>query len=163
MEFINLKTQYSRIQQNINDRINAVLKHGKYISGPEVQELEECLAEFVGVKHCIGVSSGTDALLIALMALDVKHGDEVITSPFSFISSAEVISFVSAIPVFVDINPDTYNIDPNKIKDAITSRTKAIMPVSLYGQCADFDEINSITDQSNISVIEDAPQSFGAT
>ena len=163
MEFIDLKSQYSRIQQNINNRINTVLEHGKYILGPEVQELEECLADFVGVKHCIGVSSGTDALLIALMALEIKQGDEVITSPFSFISTAEVIALIGATPVFVDIEPRTYNIDPSKIRDAITDKTKAIMPVSLYGQCAEFDEINNIASQFNLPVIEDAAQSFGAT
>lgn len=163
MEFIDLKAQYTRIEQEINRRIKTVLEHGKYILGPEVQELEERLAAYVGVRHCIGVSSGTDALLISLMALGIGPGDEVIVPSFSFIATAEVILLLGSTPVFVDIDPRTYNIDPNRIREAINKKTKAIIPVSLYGQCADFDEINKIAQKHQLSVIEDAAQSFGAT
>ena len=163
MDFIDLKTQYARIEDDVNHRIKKVLEHGRYILGPEVQELEESLAEFVGVKHCIGVSSGTDALLISLMALEIQPGEEIITSAFSFIATAEVIALLGVKPVFVDINPRTYNIDTDKLNEAITENTKAIIPVSLYGQCADFDEINKIAKEHAIPVIEDAAQSFGAT
>ncbi len=132
--------------------------------GPEVKELEERLASFTGSKHCITVASGTEALLISLMALDLKPGDEVITTPFTFVATAEVIVLLGAIPVFVDIEPDTCNIDVTQIEAKITSRTRAIMPVSLYGQVADMDEINAIAARhGNIPVIEDAAQSFGAT
>ena len=158
-----MKAQYARIENDVNHRIKKVLEHGRYILGPEVQELEESLADFVDVKHCIGVSSGTDALLIALMALEIQPGDEVVTSAFSFIATAEVIALLGAKPVFVDINPRTYNIDFDNLNDAITENTKAIIPVSLYGQCADFDEINKIANEYSIPVIEDAAQSFGAT
>mgnify|MGYP000959228400 CR=1 FL=1 len=163
MEFIDLKIQYSQIHESVNQRIQKVLDHGKYIMGPEVAELEEKLADFTGAKNCIAVSSGTDALLISMMALDIKPGDEVITSPFTFIATGEMIALLGAIPVFVDIEPVTYNIDPSKIEAAITSKTKAIMPVSLYGQCADLDRINEIAGNHDIPVIEDAAQSFGAT
>ncbi|MEQ8426928.1 MAG: DegT/DnrJ/EryC1/StrS family aminotransferase [Gammaproteobacteria bacterium] len=163
MEFIDLKAQYKQIQPAIQARINAVLEHGKYIMGPEVQELEEKLADYVGVKHCIAVSSGTDALLIAMMALEIQPGDEIITTPFTFISTGEMIRLLGAVPVFVDIDPDTYNISPGLIEAAITEKTRAIAPVSLYGQCADFDEINAIARKHGIPVIEDAAQSFGAT
>lgn len=146
----------------MNARIQAVLDHGQYVLGPEVAELERRLADYVGVRHCVSASSGTDTLLIALMALDVKPGDEVITSPFTFIATGEMIALAGATPVFVDIEPQTYNIDPAKIEAAITARTKAIMPVSLYGQCADFDAINAIAAKHKLSVIEDAAQSFGA-
>ena len=125
--------------------------------------LEERLADYVGVKQCIGVSSGTDALLIALMACDIGPGDEVITSPFSFISTAEVILLLGARPVFVDIDPHTYNIDPLLLETAVTEHTKAIVPISLYGQCADFDRINEIADRHELMVIEDGAQSFGAS
>jgi UDP-2-acetamido-2-deoxy-ribo-hexuluronate aminotransferase len=131
--------------------------------GPEVFKLEETLATYVGVKHCISVSSGTDGLLIAMMALGIEAGDEVITTPFTFIATGEMIALLGARPVFVDIDENTYNIDPNKIEEAITPKTKAIMPVSLYGQCADFDAINEIAKEHNIPVIEDGAQSFGAT
>lgn len=161
--FIDLKTQQEKIRKSIDDRIAKVLEHGQYIMGPEVKELEEKLAQYVGVKHCISIANGTDALMIALMALDIKPDDEVITTPFTFIATAEVTAFLGAIPVFVDIDPKTYNLDPNKLEQAITSRTKAIMPVSLYGQCADMDAINEIADKYGIPVIEDAAQSFGAT
>ncbi len=163
MDFIDLKTQYKRHQQQIDARIHAVLNHGQYIMGPEVKEVEEKLAAFVGVKHCIGVANGTDALLIAMMALGVKAGDEIITTPFTFIATGEMIALLGAVPVFVDIEPNTYNLDPAKIEAAITPKTKAIMPVSLYGQCADITAINAIAAKYNLPVIEDAAQSFGAT
>lgn len=164
IDFIDLKTQYSESKEVINARIQKVLDHGQYIMGPEVRELEGQLEIYTGAKHCITVSSGTEALLIALMALGVGAGDEVITSPFTFVATAEVIALLGAVPVFVDVQPDTCNIDPALIEAAITSKTKAIIPVSLYGQVADMDEINAIAAQNgNISVIEDAAQSFGAT
>jgi UDP-2-acetamido-2-deoxy-ribo-hexuluronate aminotransferase len=161
--FIDLKTQYRELQSQIQSRINAVLEHGQYIMGPEVYELEEKLAAYVGVKHCISASSGTDTLLIAMMALGIKAGDEVITTPFTFIATGEMIALLGAKPVFVDIDPKTYNIDPAKLEVAITSKTKAIMPVSLYGQCADMDAINAIASRHGLPVIEDGAQSFGAT
>lgn len=161
--FIDLKTQYNVLEENIKSRINKVLEHGQYIMGPEVAELEERLANYVGTKYCITASSGTDTLLIAMMALGIGTGDEVITTPFTFIATGEMIALLGAKPVFVDIDPKTYNIDPSKIEAAITSKTKAIMPVSLYGQCADFDAINAIAEKHNLPVIEDAAQSFGAT
>lgn len=163
MQFIDLKTQYKRLEERIHKHMNNVLEHGQYIMGPEVVELEERLAAYVGVKHCIGVANGTDALAIAMMALGVKPGDEVITTPFTFIATAEMIAFLGAKPVFVDIDPRTYNLDSKKLEQAITSKTKAIMPVSLYGQCADMDAINLIAKKHNLPVIEDAAQSFGAT
>lgn len=162
MQFIDLKPQLNRIHKQVTSRMNDVLNHGSYIMGPEVNELEEKLSEFVGVKHSLLVASGTDALLIALMALEIGPGDEVITTPFSFFATAEVIAILGAKPVFVDIDIETYNIDVNLIEAAITSKTKAIMPVSLYGQCADFDEINVLAAKYNLPVIEDAAQSFGA-
>jgi UDP-2-acetamido-2-deoxy-ribo-hexuluronate aminotransferase len=161
--FIDLKSQYQSLKPKIQEGINRVLDHGQYIMGPEVFELEETLANYVGVKHCIAASSGTDTLLIAMMALGIGYGDEVITSPFTFISTGEMIALLGAKPVFVDIDPRTYNIDSEKIAAAITPRTKAIMPVSLYGQCADFDAINAVADLHNLPVIEDGAQSFGAT
>ncbi len=163
MQFIDLKAQYRRVEVDVNQRIQTVLNHGQYILGPEVVELEQQLAEFVGVKHAIGVSDGTTALLIALMALGIGVGDEVITTPFTFIATGEMIALLGAKPVFVDIDPQTYNIDVNKIESAITSKTKAIMPVSLYGLCADFDPINAIAAKHNLAVIEDGAQSFGAS
>lgn len=163
MQFIDLKTQTKRIESQIYNRIKKVIDEASFIMGKEVGELEEALAAFVGAKHAISVSSGTDALLIALMALGVRADDEIITTPFSFFATAEVIALLGAKPVFVDIDKDTYNIDPSKIEAAITPRTKAIMPVSLYGQCADFDAINEIANRYKLPVIEDAAQSFGAT
>lgn len=163
MDFIDLKTQYRQLKPEIDRRIQAVLDHGAYIMGPEVAELEKQLAAYVGSKHCIAVASGTDALLIAMMALGIKAGDEIITSPFTFIATGEMIALLGAKPVFVDIDPQTYNLDPGKLEAAITPRTKAIMPVSLYGQCADFDAINEIACRHGLPVIEDAAQSFGAT
>lgn len=163
IEFIDLKAQYADLKEIINARIQRVLDHGQYIMGPEVRELETQLEAYTGAKHCITVASGTEALLISLMALGVKAGDEVITTPFTFVATAEVIALIGATPVFVDIQPDTCNIDPMLIEAAITSKTKAIMPVSLYGQVADMDEINAIAASRSIPVIEDAAQSFGAT
>lgn len=163
MQFIDLKTQQEPIRADIERRIKAVLDHGQYIMGPEVNELEQRLADFVGARHCIAVSSGTDALLIAMMALGIGPGDEVITSPFTFISTVETIALLGARPVFVDIEPRTFNLDPNLLEAALTDKTKAIMPVSLYGQCADFLAINTIAAQRGIPVIEDGAQSFGAT
>ena len=163
MEFINLKTQYNNSREIINARIQTVLDHGRYIMGPEVKELEDKLINYTGAKHCITVASGTEALLISLMAIGIKPGDEVITTPFSFISTVEVIVLLGAKPVFVDIEPDTCNINAELISSKITEKTKAIMPVSLYGQPADMDEINDIAEKHGLTVIEDAAQSFGAT
>jgi len=160
--FIDLKAQYRALQPQIQERMNRVLEHGQYIMGPEVKELEEKLQDYTGAKHCITVASGTEALLIRLMALDIQPGDEVITTPFTFVATAEVIVLLGAKPVFVDIEPDTCNIDASKIEEKITNKTKAIMPVSLYGQVADMDEINAIAEKHNLPVIEDAAQSFGA-
>ncbi|MBN8543792.1 MAG: DegT/DnrJ/EryC1/StrS family aminotransferase [Alphaproteobacteria bacterium] len=161
MEFIDLKAQYKSLKSRVDARMQAVLDHGQFIMGPEVRELESQLEAYTGSQHCITVSSGTEALLIALMALGVKAGDEVITSPFTFVSTAEVIALVGATPVFVDVNPKTCNMDAALLKAAITPKTKAIIPVSLYGQVADMDEINAIA--ADIPVIEDAAQSFGAS
>lgn len=162
MQFIDLNTQYKRIEAQIQEGIQKVLNHGQYIMGPEIQTLEKALADFIGVKHVIVNSSGTDALLMALLALDIAPGDEVITTPFSFFATAEVILLCHAKPVFVDIDPRSYNIDPAQLEAAITPRTKAIMPVSLYGQAAEMDEINRIAKRHGLPVIEDAAQSFGA-
>lgn len=163
MEFIDLNTQYRRYQKEIDSRMKAVMEHGQYIMGPEVDELEHILAEYVGVKHCITVGSGTVSLEIALRALSIGPGDEVITVPFSWISSAEVISAVGAMPVFVDIKTETFNMNPDLLEKAITKRTKAIMPVSLFGQMPDLERINEIAAKHDIPVIEDGAQSFGAT
>jgi UDP-2-acetamido-2-deoxy-ribo-hexuluronate aminotransferase len=163
MDFIDLKTQYRHLRESVNARIQKVLDHGQYILGPEVGELEQRLAAYVGVKHCVAVASGTDALLVPLMALGIKPGDEVITSPFTFAATAEMVVLLGAKPVYVDAEPDTANIDVLRLEAAITPRTRAIMPVSLYGQPADMDEINSIAGRHGIPVIEDAAQSFGAT
>ncbi|MBA2711055.1 MAG: DegT/DnrJ/EryC1/StrS family aminotransferase [Tatlockia sp.] len=163
MQFIDLKKQYKLIETEVLQSIQAVLEHGQYIMGPEIPKLERQLADFIGVRHAIVNSSGTDALFMALLALDIKPGDEIITSPFSFFASAEVIALCHAKPVFVDIDPLTYNIDATKIAAVITQNTKAIMPVSLYGQCPDMVMINNIAKQYGLPVIEDAAQSFGAT
>jgi len=164
IEFVDLKTQYAALKDRIAQRMQAVLDHGQYIMGPEVKELEDRLAALCGAKHCITVASGTEALLIALMALDLKAGDEVITTPFTFAATAEMIVLLGGKPVFVDIEPDTCNIDWRGIEAKITPRTRAIMPVSLYGQVADMDEINAVAARhGGIPVIEDAAQSFGAT
>jgi len=163
MEFIDLKEQYRRYQSEVDRRMRAVLEHAHFIVGPEVAELETELSRYVGVKHCITVASGTASLEIALRALGIGGGHEVITVPFTWISSAEVIGLVGAKPVFVDIEPKTYNLDIDLLEKAITSRTKAIMPVSLFGQMPDYDRINSIAAKHGIAVIEDGAQSFGAT
>jgi UDP-2-acetamido-2-deoxy-ribo-hexuluronate aminotransferase len=140
-----------------------VLDHGQYILGPEVVELEEKLAAYTGAKYCISVANGTDALQIAQMALGIGPGDEVITPGFTYIATAETVALLGAKPVYVDIDPRTYNLNPDLLEAAITPKTKAIIPVSLYGQCADFDQINAIAAKHSIPVIEDAAQSFGAT
>lgn len=163
MEFIDLKTQYNKYQSEIDARIRDVLTHGRFIMGPEIAELEAALASYVNTKHAISVSSGTQSLEIALRALEIGPGDEVITVPFTWISSAEVILLVGAIPVFVDIDPKSYCIDIDRLQQAITPRTKAILPVSLFGQMPDYVAINEIANQHGIPVIEDAAQSFGAT
>jgi UDP-2-acetamido-2-deoxy-ribo-hexuluronate aminotransferase len=163
MEFIDLKSQYLRLKSEIDAGIQRVLDHGQYILGPEVAELEEKLAAYTGAKHCISVANGTDALQIAQMALGIGPGDEVITPGFTYIATAETVALLRAKPVYVDIDPRTYNLDPNLLEAAITPRTKAIIPVSLYGQCADYDAINAIAAKHGIPVIEDAAQSFGAT
>ena len=162
MQFTDLKAQYAALKPEIDARIQRVLDHGQYIMGPEVKELETALAAFTGSRHCITVASGTEALLIALMALDLQPGDEVITTPFTFAATAETIVLAGAKPVFVDVEPDTANIDVALIEAKITPRTKAIMPVSLYGQVADMAAINAIAAKHGLAVIEDAAQSFGA-
>jgi UDP-2-acetamido-2-deoxy-ribo-hexuluronate aminotransferase len=163
IEFIDLKAQQMLIKDKIDAGIQRVLSHGQYILGPEVSELEEKLAAFVGAKYCISVANGTDALQIALMALGIGPGDEVITPGFTYIATAETVALLGAKPVYVDVDPRTYNLDPQLLEAAITPCTKAIIPVSLYGQCADFDAINTIASRHSIPVIEDAAQSFGAT
>lgn len=163
MDFIDLKTQYQRLKADIDANIQKVLAHGQYILGPEVAELEEKLAAYTGAKYCITVANGTDALQIAQMALGIGPGDEVITPGFTYIATAETVALLGAKPVYVDIDPRTCNLDPALLEAAITSRTKAIIPVSLYGQCADYDAINAIAAKHGIPVIEDAAQSFGAT
>ena len=163
MQFIDLKTRHKLIGNKINARIQKVMDHGQFILGPEVVELEQKLAEYTGSKHCVTVSSGTDSLLIALMALGVGAGDEVITVPYTWISTAEVVALLGAKPVFIDIRSDTWNMDEAQLEAAITDHTKAIMPVSIYGQCPDMDAINAIAEKYNLPVIEDGAQSFGAT
>jgi UDP-2-acetamido-2-deoxy-ribo-hexuluronate aminotransferase len=162
MQFTDLQSQYAALKPSINARIQRVLDHGQYIMGPEVLELETALAAFTGARHCITVASGTEALLIALMALSLQPGDEVITSPFTFAATAEMIVLAGCKPVFVDIEPDTCNLDASQIEAAITPRTRALMPVSLYGQVADMQRINAIALRHGLAVIEDAAQSFGA-
>jgi UDP-2-acetamido-2-deoxy-ribo-hexuluronate aminotransferase len=162
INFIDLQAQYQEYKTEIDKEVSEVFASAGFIGGPKLDSLEKNLAAFTGVKHAIGCSSGTDALLLALMALDIKAGDEIITTPFTFIATAEVIAFLGAKPVFVDIDEKTYNIDPTRIEALITKNTKAIIPVSLYGQCADMDAINAIADKHNLVVIEDACQSFGA-
>lgn len=163
LQFIDLKAQYQALKDRIDARIHNVLDHGQYIMGPEVRELEVALEAYTGAPHCITVSSGTEALLIALMALGVKPGDEIITTPFTFVATAEVIALLGATPVFVDVEADTCNIDVSKVEVAITPRTRAIIPVSLYGQVGDMDELNALAARHSLTVIEDAAQSFGAT
>ncbi len=162
VNFIDLMSQQDRIRPNLEKKLHQVLHHGKYLMGPEIAELEDRLAEFVGVDHCICLASGTDALLVALMSMSIGAGDEVITSPFTFAAVGEVISLLGAKPVYIDIDPLTYTINPDLIDRAITNRTRAIIPVNLYGQCSDMDSINDIASQHGLPVIEDAAQSFGA-
>ena len=178
MEFVDLKKQYERIKPRIHDRINEVLRHGKFIMGPEVGELENQLASFVGCKFCVSCANGTDALLLSLMAHDIGSGDAVFTTPFTFIATAEVISLLGATPVFVDIDPDTFNIDPRKLQEAIegvkqgTGRSvgaarklspKGVITVDLFGLSADYDPINRIAKEHGLFVLEDAAQSLGGT
>lgn len=183
MEFIDLAAQQNRIRSNLEKNIQKVLDHGKYVMGPEIDEIENKLAEFVGVKHAISCGSGTDALLLALMAYDVGPGDAIFTTPFTFIATAEVISLIGAVPVFVDIDPETFNINPVELEKAIVAvrdrnfsmyplpaylssqkeiRIKGIIPVDLFGLTADYDAINAIAEKYGMFVIEDAAQSFGA-
>ena len=162
MQFTDLLTQYTALKTNVDMRIQRVLDHGQYILGPEVAELEAALAAFTRSRHCIAVASGTEALLIALMALDIQSGDEVITTPFTFAATAEMIVLAGGKPVFVDVQADTANIDPTLIEAKVTPRTRAIVPVGLYGQVADMTEINAIAARHGLAVIEDAAQSFGA-
>ncbi len=178
MQFIDLKAQYARIEDLVNENIQKVLSHGRYIFGPEITELEEKLAGFCGVKHCAACSSGTDALLMALLAWDIKPGDAVFTTPFTFISTAEMVSLIGATPVFVDIDKKTYNISPEMLEKKIKEvkkegrlNPKAVIPVDIFGQCADYDEIEKIAENhglfgehtgSPLLVLEDAAQSFGA-
>ena len=163
MQFIDLVAQQDRIKDKLNANIQKVLAHGQYILGPEVHELEEKLAAYTGAKYCITCANGTDALQIAQMAFGIGPGDEVITPGFTYIATAETVAVLGAKPIYVDINPKTYNLDADQLEAAITPRTKAIIGVSLYGQCADFDAINAIAAKHNIPVIEDAAQSFGAS
>ena len=168
MQFIDLKAQQARIKDQIDANIQTVLAHGKYIMGPEVKELESTLAKFVGVDYAIGVASGTDALLMPLMAYEIGPGDAVFCPPFTFIATAEVIKLLGATPVFVDIDADTYNIDSAKLEEAIIKvkeegklKAKGVIPVDLFGQPADYDEINAIAAKHNMFVLEDAAQGFG--
>ncbi|QVM92790.1 DegT/DnrJ/EryC1/StrS family aminotransferase [Pseudomonas entomophila] len=161
IEFIDLKAQQQRLKPALDEAIQRVLAHGQYILGPEVSELESKLAQYVGAKHCITCANGTDALQIAQMAFGIGPGDEVITPGFTYIATAETVALLGAKPVYVDVDPKTYNLDPALLEAAITPRTKAIIPVSLYGQCADFDSINAIAKRHGLPVIEDAAQSFG--
>ncbi len=164
MEFIDLKAQYKALKSDIDARIQRVLDHGEYIMGPEVQELEDALVAYTGARHCITCASGTEALLMSMMALGIGRGDEVVTTPFTFAATAEMIVLLGARPVFVDIEPDTCLMDASKVEAAITEHTRAIMPVSLYGQVCDMDAINAIAARhGGIPVIEDAAQSFGAS
>ena len=163
MQFTDLKAQYAALKSSIDARMQRVLDHGQYIMGPEVAELESALAARTGAAHCVTVASGTEALLIALMAMGIQPGDEVITTPFTFAATAETIVLLGAKPVYVDIEPDTGNIDAGLIEDAVTARTRAIMPVGLYGQVADMDAINALAQRHGLLVIEDAAQCFGAT
>ena len=163
MDFIDLNTQQKRIRESLDERIAAVLAHGQYILGPEVEELEHALAEFTGASHCITCANGTDALQIALMAMGIGPGDEVITPGFAYIATAEAITLVGARPVYADINEEDYTVDPASVEALITPSTRAIMPVSLFGQCADMDALAAIAERHHLAIIEDAAQSFGAT
>ncbi|MTH95253.1 DegT/DnrJ/EryC1/StrS aminotransferase family protein [Roseibium sp. RKSG952] len=161
MQFIDLHTQQNRIKDRLDVRIAAVLEHGRYILGPEVSELEESLSAFVGGAECVTCANGTDALQIALMALDIGPNDEVIIPAFNYIACAEAVAILGALPVFADVDERTYNLCPLSLESKITPRTKAVIAVSLYGQCADFERINAIAVRHNLPVIEDAAQSFG--
>lgn len=163
MQFIDLSKQQERIRDKIQAGIQNVLSHGQYILGKEVAQLEEALAQYCQAQYCITCANGTDALQIALMALGVGVGDEVITPGFTYIATAETVALLGAKPIYVDVDERNYNLNPELLEAAITSRTKAIIPVSLYGQCADFDAINAIAEKHGIPVIEDAAQSFGAS
>ena len=169
MQFIDLKRQYGLLKGEIDAAIGRVLEHGKFILGPEVEQLERRLADFAGSRHCIGCANGTDALLMALMALDIKAGDAVFTTPFTFFATVETIALTGATPVFVDIDPDTYNIDPDKLTQAVENviaekkiRPRAIMTVDLFGLCADYARIGEISARFNLPIIEDAAQAMGA-
>ena len=169
MEFIDLKYQHQLIADNIDLSIKKVLQHGKYIMGPEVIELESMLSDYAGSKYCITCSSGTDALLMSLLALNVKPGDAILTTPFTFVATAEVISLIGATPVFIDINPKTFNIDASLIEEKINDiknnsdlNVKAIIPVNIFGLPADYEQISKICEKYKIEIIEDAAQSFGA-
>ncbi|MCP4631398.1 MAG: DegT/DnrJ/EryC1/StrS family aminotransferase, partial [candidate division Zixibacteria bacterium] len=159
---LDLHRQYAPISDEIKSAFSAIMEHNGFILGPEVKKLEKQIAEYVGTKHAIAVASGTDALLLALHSIDIQPGDEVITTPFTFFATAGVITRLGAIPVFVDIDPVTYNINPDLIETAITQKTKAILPVHLYGQCADMDPILDIAKKHNLKVVEDAAQGIGA-
>lgn len=168
MQFIDLKSQYESIKDDVNQRIQNVLEHGRYVFGPEITELEEKLSDYVGVKHTVACSSGTDALLIPLMAWGIKAGDAVFTTPFTFVATAEVISLVGATPVFVDIKEDTFNIDPNNLEEAIKKvikegklTPKVIMPVDLFGLPAELNEIEALAKKYDLLLLEDAAQGFG--
>jgi UDP-2-acetamido-2-deoxy-ribo-hexuluronate aminotransferase len=163
IDFANLQYQYQLYKDEIDKAIHKVLDRSNYIMGEEVVQLEEALQTFTGVKYAITCSSGTDALLLAMMALDIQPGDEIITTPFTFIATAETIALLGAVPVFVDIDEQTYNIDPSKLEEKITTKTKVILPVSLYGQPSDIDAIRTIADRHDLKVIIDGAQSFGST
>ena len=163
MKFIDLDNQFKRIENNLKKRFDTVFNHKQFINGPEITELEEILAEYVGVKFCITTANGSDSLFLSLMALGIGKGDQVITSPFTYVATAEMIKLTGATPVFADIDENTFNIDPDKIKANINKKTKAILPVSIFGQCADFSRINAIAKEHALFVIEDGAQSFGAT
>ena len=163
IDFANLKIQHNLYKEEIEEAILKVARDCNFIMGSQIDELERNLEKFTGSKYAISCSSGTDALLLAMMALDIQPDDEIITTPFTFFATAETIAFLKAKPVFVDIDEKTYNIDPKKIEEKISSKTKAIIPVSLYGQPCDMDEINQIAKKYNLKVIVDGAQSFGST
>ena len=162
LPLLDLKAQYQSIREEVQAAVNRVLESGQYIMGPEVKAFEQEVAEYIGVKHAIGVANGTDALLLALDAKGIGAGDEVITTPFTFFATAEVISQLGAKPVFVDIDPETYNIDVEQIREKINQRTKAIIPVHIFGQPANMDEIMSLAEEHQLFVLEDAAQAMGA-
>ena len=167
--FVDLKSQFHELESEIRAGIDRVLTHGRYVSGPEIDELESALAAFVGVRNVVGCSSGTDALLIPLMAWDLQPGDAVFTTPFTFMATAEVVTILGATPVFVDIDPDTYNLDPALLAEAIQRildqgelRPRAVIPVDLFGVPADYEAIEAVAEDSGLLVLEDAGQAFGA-